>query len=610
MTHLSNTFGLIMLSASFIAVGQRCEADEPSRSFTSAERERIDVGAMWSPREKRNKAVVQAYGSALEWLVARTPLPPEEELRRTLARDKEVLKKFRTSETPAVAKRLLEKLVAALPKRNLLKAYQFRLTVIEDVEQDAFTMGTGRIFVDHAFLKACLVDKMSGTDRLAFVIAHELGHVCREHLRRRFQHQWLEQELLQSTNRNTKAAIKGVGTMFEHVYTRDDDFQADLFAIHLCRNAGFDLEGCLDVLRREAVAKNATLLQPHPRKQGTPPVEPEIQRRTNGESLTLAGHPSAVHRLRRLRVELDGLVYGDMYGLFEFDQETNTLKRSVDKSIAKSDRVVVCVHGMESDLSVYRSLMKELAEQKKNDNLRILGFQYQHDESLSRSGMFLKREIKRVFKANTPADFVCHSAGGLVFRYYAEIEKGPFRRAFFQGTPHTGSDLAKLRPLIEAKQFLGDLGLGYDPALERAIRDGRGQVTFDLQPGSLFLRYLNRPGSKIDRERYVVYRGRAVKPAQALLLSSALSIARGAMKRSLAKQRPKKSMLAKLTRSAVDNLKLPAEVLRGDLAVTLESAALEGVKTVHTYPLKHRELPRHVDVIQHLVPQLLNKTQP
>jgi Zn-dependent protease with chaperone function len=588
-------------------------SDTARASFTRAERQRIDDGALWSPREKQNEALVVAYGTTLEWLVARTPLPVEEERRRTAAKDNEVLAKFRTSEPPAAARDVLQKLVAALPARKRYKTYQFRLTVIDDAKRDAFTVGSGRVFVDRESLQSSLNDQQSGIDRLAFVIAHELGHLCRGHHRRKLQHQWLQQEL---QNRAGRGAFKGIGTISKHVYTREDDFQADLFAIHLCRNAGYDLENCLDVLRSAGVRKNALLLQTGPPRQGTPPVQPQIQPRTTGEEFTLARHPSAVHRLRRLRLELDGLVYGEAYGLFEFDPETKMLKRAADGSIGTKTRAVVCVHGMESNLGVYRPLMERFAAQQEIPNLRVLGFQYPHDDSLSRSGSFLRREIERVCAGAKQVDFVCHSAGGLVFRYYAEIEGGEFRRAVFQGTPHYGSDLAKLRPLMEARQFLGDLKLGYDPALERAIRDGRGQVTFDLQPGSLFLRYLNGPQSKttdsiqVDRDRYAIYRGRALKSTQAFLLKSTLAVARSAMKRSLAKQLSKETALAKSMRAGIDKLKFPAEVTRGDLAVTPESAALEGVKTIHTYPLKHRELPKNAEIMEHLLPWLFNETQP
>src|SRR5262249_5097438 len=116
----------------------------------------------------------------------------------------------------------------------------------------------------------------------------------------------------QAEDERIKAAfesLRGAGNVLEYVYSREEQFQADLFAIHLCRNAGCDLETCLDSLRRKAVGEDAALLAPHPPRQGNPPVEPEVQPRAAGEALTLANHPTAAQRLRRLRLELDGLIY-------------------------------------------------------------------------------------------------------------------------------------------------------------------------------------------------------------------------------------------------------------------------------------------------------------
>jgi Zn-dependent protease with chaperone function len=587
-------------------------------SFTPQERKLIDEGALWSSREKRNKAQIEAYGSIVEWLVSRTPLPAEDEQRQALAKHREVLKAFESSEPPAAAKQVLRKLADNLPARMRPAAYRFTLTVVEDAEQDAFTVGAGHVYVARTYLQSLLSDKRSGIDQLAFVIAHELGHICRRHVRRQYQRQWLQQELVKDVDRRerskrkkvTKSALKGVAAILEYVDTREEDFQADLFAIHLCRNAGYDLENCLDALRSAAVKQNSALLQARPPRQGTPPIQPEIQPWTTGESLTLASHPSAVHRLRRLRLELDGLVYGDAYGLFEFDRETGTLKRAADNTIEKNSRAVICIHGMESDLRIYQALMQKLAAQQSVPKLRVLGFQYPSDESLSRVAKYFEHEMQRVCRSANEVDFVCHSAGGLVFRHYAEVDRGEFRRAIFQGTPHGGSDLARLRPLLEVKQFFGDLKLGLDPALERAIIDGQGQITFDLQPDSLFLRYLNRPRSNLSRDRYVIYRGRALKSSRALLLRSAVALARGSAKRSLEKQLSKNTPLARFAAAGIDKLKLPQEVLSGDLAVTLENAMLDDVDEIHTYPLKHTQLPRNAEVIEHVIALLIDEQRP
>jgi hypothetical protein len=144
----------------------------------------------------------------------------------------------------------------------------------------------------------------------------------------------------------------------------------------------------------------------------------------------------------------------------------------------------------------------------------------------------------------------------LVFRDYAEVENGTFHRAYFLGTPHRGSDLASLRSLLEASQFIGDLKLGYDGALQKAILDGHGQISIDLQPDSLFLSHLNASRDNLNRERYVIYRGQVFSRTRVVVLKAAVDAARASLERAL-----KNDTLTatKLGRASLEKLVLPRE---------------------------------------------------
>jgi Zn-dependent protease with chaperone function len=609
----------------------------PRVSLTPAERRNIDKGALWGPREKRNVSRVEAYGNALQWLVARTPLPIEEEIRRAAVQDGELRSKFKMSVPPPAARMVFDTLIETLPARMRPKDCEFTLTVVDQGETEAFSLGAGRIYVGAGFLRSALGSNPSGKDQLAFVLAHQLGHLSLGHARRVYQRVWLREQLQRDVEEKKKKnaekratpsaseaaeaagpddegekiqrafeTLAGIGAILEHVYSRQDQFEADLFAIHLCRNAGFDVENCLDALRLRAVGEDASLLQPQPPREGVPPVEPEVQPRSTGEAVTLASHPTAMHRLRRLRLELDGLIYGEQFGLFEFDPQTKSVKRAADGAVPADGRAVVCIHGMESSLKIYLPLMNRLAADPAGNRFRILGFQYPNDESLARSGSFLKREMERVCTSAEHVDFVCHSAGGLVFRHFAEVEGGTFHRACFLGTPHYGSDLAALRSLLEATQFIGDLKLGYDAALQQAILDGHGQMSHDLQPDSLFLRHLNAPRDGVHRDRYVIFRGQASSRTRVLLIKGAVEAGRRSLERLL---RNEDSIRSKFARAGLERLVVPAEIANGDMAVTLESAALEGVEAVHTFPLHHTELPRNAEVIEGVAKLLVEEQQ-
>ena len=594
---------------------RRVEASDRPASFATEQRRRIDDNALWGPRERINQAGLEATGSLTQWLVVHAALPADEERRRADDDLQQAQEKFKPVEAPAAAHKLFEELITALPARMRPNKRLAGVSVVESAERNVWLVGLGRVYFDRAWLDAVLADERTGRDQLAFVIAHELSHVCLGHTRRRYQLRWLEPQFAKEIERKAQSPddkknvafsldlLKAFGMISENVYTREEAYQSDLFAIHLCRNAGFDVENCLDVLRAEAVAKDKALLDEQPARDGTPPIEPEIQRNTTGESFTLANTPSAAQRLRRLRLELDGLVYGD-FGLFEFDREKKSFDRTADLSLAADERAVVCIHGMESSRNVWQPMLSRFAEDAAAEKSprRLFAFQYPADDSLARSGKFLRRELQRVCGSAKQIDFVVHSAGGLVFRWYAEVEQGEFRRAVFLGTPHQGSDLARLRGLLEAVQFAGDISLGFDAALQKAILDGRGQMTFDLAPNSLFLSYLNRERADLHRDQYAIHRGKTLSPTRALVLRTSVEAGRAALNRKLKKDQ--ETLLAAFGATALDALTVPPEIYDGDLCVTSDSALLDGVKSVETHSLSHTALPRDAGVISLVLKRL------
>jgi hypothetical protein len=264
---------------------------------------------------------------------------------------------------------------------------------------------------------------------------------------------------------------------------------------------------------------------------------------------------------------------------------------------------------MESSLGVYAPLMEELAEDEAARKIRILGFRYPADESLARSAKFLRHEMRRVGADQATVDFVCHSAGGLVARHYCEVDGGKFQRILFQGTPHYGSDLAALRSLLEVGQFVGDLKLGYDAALAKAIGDGHGQMSHDLMPESLFLTHLNAPRQDAARDKYVIYRGKAFSGVRVVLVKATVRTAAVALA-GTQDESGVDNTLTKFGRAALGKFVVPAEITDGDLCVTCESAHLNGVEKVLDFELSHTKLPRDAQVIEDVVQRLVADSQP
>jgi pimeloyl-ACP methyl ester carboxylesterase len=585
-------------------------ADANDSLFTRDERRRIDTNALWSAREQLNPPAVEAAGSLLNWLILQAPLP-ESEQRRMADMVVDQARGERTWEPPPPpAAALLAKLAASVPDGLRPRTGPWELFVARELEPRSRLVGDRCVVVDRRWLFETLDAPGSGTEAAAFVIAGELGHAVLGHARQRLQRQWIETELrrdaaLRPADRlNIEQLLEllaASNAFLEPVYGREEEYRADLFAFQLCRLAGFDAEKCLDALRRDAILDEPTLLDEPPRRDGIPPVEPERLKRRPGEEPPRAAPPRAVDRLRRLRLEFDGVYYGQRWGLHEYDRQTGNLLRMEDGALANGKPAIVCLHGMESSSEALLPMLKAFAADTSLADRRLLALEYPSDDSLARTGRFLRRELVRVGATPPRVDFVGHSAGGLVIRHYTEVQGGDFHRAIFIATPHQGADLARLRRFLEAGQFLANLRQGEDEALRQAVGDGRGQITFDLLPQSLFLTELDRVRRGPQCDRYAIHRGLPRRPALMLAGALAVAIARNEI---LASLPPTETTAARLGQSALELLSFPPEFTDGDMWVRAASANLPGVADVQDWRLRHTELPRNPEVIAAVARQL------
>jgi Peptidase family M48 len=451
-------------------------------------------------------------------------------------------------------------------------------------------VGGGFLYLSRPMYEVLTNHRDHAEDRLAFVLAYEMGHIVRKHCRVGYQLLKLEdlaqrekpaEEELSKLKKTVKRVVEITGDRLRFLYEPNQEYEADLFAAHLCRNAGFDVEAGLDVLRRGVLTEEAS---------GDLHWEPAHAMLSNDNALHEKNRPSASDRLRQLCFDRDGVITEPEYGLWEFDAKADQWIKPEELRVSEKDRVVLLVHGMDSTLTkCYLDLAREIARDRAFRGQRILGFEYPGDASLARVGTFLYHEISRTCDGRPTIDFVCHSAGGLVARYYAEVKDGPFERIILQGTPNHGSDWVRLRPLIEMKQFIKDLRSGYSKAIENAILDGQGQIAHDLQPGSLFLNYLNH--HKTDRGHYFIMRGRRFSGTRMLVLGQAVVLAKAVLTKKIeASKAP--TILRDRALQSLEKFELPEEVRRGDLVVSTESAALEGVTNVQTFKLHHGRLSR------------------
>lgn len=584
-------FGLCVLS--LLSIGQVTLAVE-FRPFSATERDAIDRRVLALPDGRTTEPKKEFYGAVAGWSVARTPLRASEERERAEAAHQNVLRTEKTLPTPRLAVEVLKNLTEHLPG-VAPPEFEYSLTIIDSPEYRTWTVGGGFLYLSRPMYEAIVQNDNHAKDRLAFVLAHEIGHVVRKHGRRRYQllklQEFAKREDLNEVERSRlrKAIHKLVdktGTRLQFLYRPGEEYVADLFAAHLCRNARFDADAGWDVLRWGVlVEENSTGVPDHLANAMI----------SNPNSPNETNHPSASDRLRQLCFERDGIIREAGYGLWEFDAKSDQWIKPRNLHVAAKERVVLMVHGMDSSLSrCYINLARELAKHRAFRGHRILGFQYPGDASLVYVGEFFTRELSRVFDPQVQPHLVCHSAGGLVVRYYAEVKGGPFEQIILQGTPNHGSDWAALRPVVEMKQFVKDLDEGYSQAIENAVLDGHGQIAYDLQPRSLFLNYLNN--HQADRSRYTILRGRRFSGKRMLFLGQAFVLGKTYLARKI-KRSDAPELVRERALHTLEKFQLPEEVRRGDLLVSLHSAELKGVTEMQTFKLHHGKLSRDEETI-------------
>jgi pimeloyl-ACP methyl ester carboxylesterase len=270
--------------------------------------------------------------------------------------------------------------------------------------------------------------------------------------------------------------------------------------------------------------------------------------------------------------------------LSSYDRGSGTLARCPDEAVGPAERPVVLVHGLFGGTKSLRPLLTFLARQPELRGRPLLVFAYPSSGGLARAAQALHDEMRRVVADPAGATFVCHSAGGLVFRHYAEVLGGPFDRAVLLGTPHRGSALAGLGPVRGAsgaaaavRQLLPEKAAARMPGLlDRTLTD--------VRPGSAFLRQLG-PGTD---DCYDLFGGEWVSRPQSMAVEATFLAARSLL-RGQAERIPLAALRA-LALSRLDRLRLPAELTLGDLVVAADSACPPGAGRVTRLRASHRAL--------------------
>jgi pimeloyl-ACP methyl ester carboxylesterase len=395
----------------------------------------------------------------------------------------------------------------------------------------------------------------------------------------------LEEEIKKEVKDRTKpglwrasldTSVAATGSLVQFLYTRDQEAEVDLFALQLCRVTGHPDDFALDGLRIIAALC-------HPGATRLDDYRPAASKLPATLAYYLSESADPLARLRRLLMERDGRVEDERsFGLFVYDRKSGTFTKASDRCVRAEDRPIVFVHGLKGGNGSFRDLLSYLGDRRELLSRKLLIFRYPSNGSLAHAGELLNNEVRRVMQAPSSTTFVAHSAGGLVFRYYAEKRHGGFAHAVLLATPHAGSNLTGLKYLVDVGELAGDVyAAGWTKAIADTLPEGKGQITHDLHPGSLFLRHLGRAALA---KRYHVVAGAYFTPAQALGVRVAFSAGKRAVESKTGK--------------SLNGVGLPAEVTSGDLIVSTASAALPGAGRTTKLPLHHAAMKTDPEVMR------------
>ncbi len=149
----------------------------------------------------------------------------------------------------------LNSLVADLKKALVNRDRRFQARCLTGPGANAFALPGGFVFITRPLLELCGRDR----DEVAFVLAHEMAHVIRNHS----FHRLLGSELAQLLARCSPgraawapAARRLIHQLVTQGYSRTQEFEADRAAARIVKVAGFDPHGGVRLLTRLKSANN------------------------------------------------------------------------------------------------------------------------------------------------------------------------------------------------------------------------------------------------------------------------------------------------------------------------------------------------------------------
>jgi predicted Zn-dependent protease len=147
-------------------------------------------------------------------------------------------------------RKIFGRLVDASSRKNQL---EFKLSVVKDDTVNAFALPGGYVFVHTGLLSFARTD-----GELAGVLAHEIAHIDRRHgmqaIGRAVGLSLLLQLVLNNKDTSTQDQIRKIGgiaiNLTQMGYSRENEYEADQFAVKFMTQAGFQKQDLVNFFRR------------------------------------------------------------------------------------------------------------------------------------------------------------------------------------------------------------------------------------------------------------------------------------------------------------------------------------------------------------------------
>lgn len=147
--------------------------------------------------------------------------------------------------------RVGKKVAAVSPRKDVTYTYK----VLNSDVINAFSAPGGPVLITKK-----LVALLSTDAQLAFVLAHETGHIAAQHGRKAINQAMISQGLSSLFLSKAGSVVRtGVGvsyTLLTRGYSRDQEYQADTYGVQLMTKAGYNAEGAVEALAKLGLKKS------------------------------------------------------------------------------------------------------------------------------------------------------------------------------------------------------------------------------------------------------------------------------------------------------------------------------------------------------------------